>query len=51
MEEKEAKVEVGGYITREKMCDWAIATCDVMEEDGLDEVSIWNVEIDIWAGL
>ena len=44
-------MKVEGYITREKMCDWAIATVNVMDEDGLDEVAIWDVEIEVWVGL
>lgn len=38
-----------GYITRECRIIWAIATCNVMEEDGLAEETLWNAEVDVMA--
>ena len=35
------------YITRESGVIWAIATCNVMGEDGLDESDLWDVEVDV----
>jgi len=41
--------EVVQYVTRESRIIWAIATCNVMTEDGLDESDLWDVEVDIMA--
>jgi len=42
-------MEEKGYIIRESPIIWAVATCDVMDEDGLDESDLWNVEVDVMA--
>jgi hypothetical protein len=35
------------YIFCESMYQWASATCDLMEEDGLSVSELWNAEADV----